>query len=374
MDLEKIPENKESSFGDYAVIGYILANSFQILAITNEKGLFDYIGIQFHKLIGLNFISYYNLNFMKYWSLFKTTLCLNVIYIIGSLIYFKPISLLEKYNLFERFKDYLYFYLVMYGHILFLPILNIFFSILMCSNQIDDNLSSSYLDYDCTIFCYTGYHFNYTLTTIISTFLYIAISIIARPFWSLQQNNLNIKTKSSFTSILSLFQVALVLLSYILKSYNKKIAGFVLSILVFVFSVITIKLKPFNYERGFAYQLISILVTFWCVLLSGAYEFYENKFFLALVMFIGVALLLLVGILVVRKIPEEFLPQKNLEYFKLIEWLFLRRRIYQVPARTSSNTVMTSQAADIKESEPNKINQIFLGKGNSSVQFGDKIG
>ena len=67
------------------------------------------------------------------------------------------------------------------GHIGFMPIFSMLMNIFLCYNAIGNNLTDSYLDQDCTTFCYTSKHKLYAVLSGICIGLYVPAAIYCRP-------------------------------------------------------------------------------------------------------------------------------------------------------------------------------------------------
>lgn len=288
----------------------MLLQVLQILALGSNK-VFEFFNIEFHKLIGLNLISFFNLESSKFWKIIDIYLYLKYLYIFFFLITIKTKqTIFQSHYFLSKLKDLIDIFLPLIGHFLFIPLISSLLNIFSCSNAIGDYLENSYLDRDCNVFCYKGIHLTYSYICSIGLFFYIIISVLNRPYWDIQQVSLNIRTKTEYYSIQSIFQITVVIINAIFETNQIKYVGFAISINVFIFLLLTFAIKPYNYERGVMIQKVFLVLAFWCFLLQSVFVYAENKIAFASIYFAGIWLFW------------------GLELFCLEKWMmFLRTRI-----------------------------------------------
>ena len=140
-------------------------------------------------------------------------------------------------------------------------------SIFKCESQ-DDSYDLVFSK-DCTKSCYKGKHLLYSISGGLLIIIYLFLSTLLRPYWELQQSHLNIKTKPSFFSYLSIFQYISILCKVTIdKSYNA-LQGYIVSCFILCLIILTLKLKPFNYERLNIFQIMILSIDFWIMIVSS---------------------------------------------------------------------------------------------------------
>ena len=67
------------------------------------------------------------------------------------------------------------------GHFCFISIFSMLMDIFICDNGIGSGLTSSYLNQDCTTFCYMGKHKNYVILATFCITFYLPSAVYSRP-------------------------------------------------------------------------------------------------------------------------------------------------------------------------------------------------
>ena len=147
------------------------------------------------------------------------------------------------------------------GHIGFTPIISMLMNIYLCDYSISSDLNDSYLNKDCTMFCYTETHIIIFVLATLCIAFYLPSAIYCRPMWEITQQSLNLSTSPLYLAFLSIFQVITVILNKTLKSYDQSIHGFTLTGLLLIFLVLTVYLKPYNYQRATIIQCTSLVLS-----------------------------------------------------------------------------------------------------------------
>lgn len=312
-DLYQIEKGREASLSDYSIIFYMFLQSFQILALGSNNGVFKYANIKIHKLIGMNWISLYDLEFFKFWKIINMYLILSYIYILLMLI---PERIRARcfgsVYLLSRFNDLIDISLPIIGHYLFIPVVSSLMSIFSCSNATGDDLIDSYLDRDCNMRCYSESHLRYSYSSGIALFLYVVLSVLYRPDWDMKQVSLSIITKVNYYAVQSVFQVLIVTIQTVFDMYSLIYSGVINGIIIILFFLYTIKSKPYNYERGYLVQKYFLMLTSWCVLLASFFDIVRNKTIFVAFYFSIIGLFVIFGIYSFYRIEDSFSsPQKS---------------------------------------------------------------
>jgi hypothetical protein len=198
-------------------------------------------------------------------------------------------------------------------------------NIYICTEGISDNLTDSFLHQDCSTFCYTGVHLKYVIASTIVIFVYLPIAIFCRPLWEIKQTFLNVKTKPIYLSILSIFQVVFVILNKTLKIYDQTIHGIVLILLLILLLVITIIMNPYNYRRATISQYTSLILSIWAILTSTIFRNYSIIVAWAIVEFTGILLLLIIGMIFMKKSTPLLYSEKGIKISTLFLFQFLKK-------------------------------------------------
>ena len=143
-------------------------------------------------------------------------------------------------------------------HFGLLPIFSMLMNVFLCEKGIGNSLTDSFLNQDCTSFCYKGNHLTNAILTGLCLLIYLPTAIYFRPYWEISHDFLHLSTKSYYLSVLSVFQVIIVILGKTLKPYNQGIHGCIVCLIILSLICFTIYSKPYNYKRAYVMQCISL--------------------------------------------------------------------------------------------------------------------
>ena len=204
-----------------------------------------------------------------------------------------------------------------------MPITYMLLSIYKCEQSTGDSLTDSYFYRDCSQYCYKQKHLVYLIAGSISIVLYLIISTFYRPYWQLKRN-LNIETKSSFFSFMSLFQMALILVKINVEVYSEVVQGYLECAVILIMIGIAMKVKPFNFERSNVLLIIILSVDCWIILVSTtSIVFYFYDFFGIMIAF-GFIFIASFGFKEYHKHPGIFLSDHNEIIPDLIKFQFAK--------------------------------------------------
>ena len=292
-EFHLLSEQRIITFSDMMYLSYFLFQFFQIITMGPDQDSYVFLAGNIHELIAINIDLYLNLTFTKFWILFYTITLFTIVCGIKN----------EKSACTERLIFLAEMPMPIFGHICFLSLLSMLMNIYQCDNGIGNNLTDSYLNQDCTTFCYTGAHQTYVILGSLCISLFIPLAIYSRPHWETAQRSLNLKTKPSYLAILSVFQVTLVIFNKTIKPLSQIIHGFLSTALTILFLYYTIKARPFNYQRTQALQSFSLILSIWGLFTATIFRFQSNLTMWTSVEFIGFLIILVIGFLVMRKYP-----------------------------------------------------------------------
>lgn len=252
---------QEISFSDMLYIFNFFSQFIQLLSLGPEQDSLYYLFNNFHETVALDVMKYLDLKYNNFWIailiLFTITL--------AWLLVFLSIFICKAYviNETEIFRNTL---IPVFTDICFLPIFSMLLQVYVCKQGIGDDLRSSFLENDCYKFCYQGWHLIACVLSGICILVHITTVIYLRPLVEYMQSSLHLCTKSSYLSILSVFQVTVVILSKILKIYSSYAQAGGLCGAILILIVITACMQPYNTKRTYFFQLISLAMAFWGLL------------------------------------------------------------------------------------------------------------
>ena len=210
------------------------------------------------------------------------------------------------------------------GHFGFMPILSMLMNVFLCEKGIGNNLTDSFLNQDCTSFCYKGNHLTNAILTGLCLLIYLPTAIYFRPYWEVSHEFLHFRTKSYYLSVLSMAQVIVVILSKTLKPYDQNIHGSVLCVIILLFIWFTIYSKPYNDKRTEVMQCTSLCLAFWVILIS---TIFRNFGFLDLwfaFQLVGGLLIIGLAYFLIRKLPLLIYTEPGVNISMLFLFQFSR--------------------------------------------------
>lgn len=169
-------------------------------------------------------------------------------------------------------------FLPIYVSFAFLPVISVVFKLLSCPKSIGNDITESYLDGDCSVFCWTGFHLGITIIAIILLMCYIAIAIYCRPLWQRLNEDININTSPSDYMAKSILQMSLILSQSLVKQYNQSLHGVLSGCCVFSYLLYSIKFKPMSYDRCNLWLYISLSMVLWSYTISSLYWISTYKY------------------------------------------------------------------------------------------------
>jgi hypothetical protein len=139
------------------------------------------------------------------------------------------------------------FFLFSAGNWLFIPLLTVLLNVYMCSRGVDSELSAAFLDLDCAVDCWTGFHTNYIVANSVLLVAYIPAAVLGRlvvlgPEWHVKEQPRHILVKS-------IIEMGLVALSVLLKSNQTTIHAALHMCLVTFYAFLHVVMKAYNYDR-----------------------------------------------------------------------------------------------------------------------------
>ena len=156
-------------------------------------------------------------------------------------------------------------YLPFYGNTMFLPALALLLDAFVCDHQAQ---GKSYVWRDCYMQCWGSEHRPYIIMSVIAILLYEPVAVFSRPLWQQAKTGLNIKIKPFFLLFKTCMQILLIAVGKSLQSITPLGHGVVFSILISAFTLVTYRLKPFNYNRCNLWEFSSLLAVSYMSILA----------------------------------------------------------------------------------------------------------
>ena len=306
-EIDSIPENVNLSNHDVYHYGFLILQFLQLLALEPSKGLLTRTTEKLNLQLGFDFIDGFSLMNENYWKFYLILLCFVGIYDVLTIILVMAdkfyLRLIKSCSLGNIFIEYI---LPIAGHLLFMPIILMLLSIFRCEIENDNENSEFAFSQDCSKLCYKENHLIYMVIGSIFLIIYLTLSSYLRPYWELKQSHLNIKTKVSFLSCLSIFQLLSVLIKVILNTSNELLQSIFLSCLIFFFIISTFIIKPFNYERLNIALLMILITNLWILIITSSELALGYESEMLILMICGIFFVIIAGLKVQSKYPKRF--------------------------------------------------------------------
>ena len=349
IELEK---NQEMNLSDYFYLLFFVFEFFEFTSLGPKNGIFSITFNKIQFLLAMDFYNYFDFTFEKFWMLYTMILSVAYIFLLLSLLVFLiRTELFEKFYITNKVKDFSDRALPFIGHIGFLPLISLLMNILTCEEGIGEDLEESFLERDCSQFCYKGRHKEFFIAGIIASAGFLSIGCFLRPYWEINQYTLNLSTRSWYLSVLSVVQFLCVVCKNTLKAYSEAASGFIISAIIALLLIITAIKKPYNYSRVVVYQIISLAMALWALLLSSIYVLTSGIFILIPILFIGLLVIFIFGFFISLKHPKLFISKETISIPGLIRFQFTGKLEY---IRANSISIVEEMRSLDRKGEKNK--------------------
>ena len=349
--FEQLNEIQIISFADMWFFLYFPIQFFQFITMGPDQDSYKYALQNFQVLISLDFNLYFNVTFEKFWMVFYAILIFSVIWIILCILHLlNCTSRLNNFYLCRKIEDISIIIVPVFGHMGFLSIFSMLMNIYLCNQQIDNSLTKSFLQNDCTKFCYTDYHQILVGITTIVISIYLSIIIISRSYLEAFQPTLHLQTKEIYLYTLTIFQILLVILNKTLKTANQTTHGIVCTLLLSIFLVYTILLKPYNYQRANISQYISLSASIWAIGTSAIFRNYSMIQIWVIIEFFGIIFILIIGMMRLKKANNFLIFEKGINISEL--FFFQCFKIRDKYEKDLSYIVVSSNEQKYREASP----------------------
>ena len=323
--FKELTERQIISFSDRAFYVYFLFQFMQILALGPDQEAIKRISIRIGLILSFDFDQFYNLNQNEFWILFYSIFGFSVFWVFTCLVVVFEVDI--KYQdlwVCKQFSVLANLTFPLIGTILFLPIFSMLMNLFLCSESVGDSLTDTFMDHDCYVYCYKGKHKALAAVTIVLIFFHLALGIYRKPLWELTQDSLSIRTKPSYISALSVFQVILVILNKTMKVHSQFVHGCACTIFVFIFLLYSILAKPYNHKPAFTLQIGSLAMSFWGLLISTLFMKFGGFTSFIITQFSGFALIATVFFILFIRAPTHLYSTKDINIAALFIFQFCK--------------------------------------------------
>ena len=326
VPVERMVSQVYPTYYDHLFMMYFLAECLQIMALQPRSSLYVKMTGTITYTLGLDLISTFNFKFEEFWGFLNILLVVSAGFAVFTVFVVAFKGILKKKFYFLGIFDFLaQSILPVLGHIGFLPTFKMIFSIYQCEEGVSDDLFESFFYRDCSEFCYKDKHKFYAIVSSLTLLVYLATAVYCRPYWERTQVNLRIRTKASYLSTLSVFQVVLVLIKINAEIYSEIISGFAISAVLLCMIIVTLVAKPYSYERAIFLHALVLFLNFWSYLCGSLCLLLGFDYWFSLILYSGLVLWIMLGLGIASKLPTRFVADHTNAVSVLIRFQFSKK-------------------------------------------------
>ncbi|OMJ86676.1 hypothetical protein SteCoe_11760 [Stentor coeruleus] len=339
--INPLIQEKTPTISDFIFISNLYFWFFQFLSLSPKNTYFDNIFKDILALLSLNFMNFLDKNSYNFW----VSICIAK----GFCIFWTVICVLVSNNLHFIFIKYLSCDKILdlspkllpyFADLSLIPILTILLQLFICKESIGNNLTDSFLNNDCTKFCYETYHLKMAIGTAITIIFFIISITLYRIMWEKSQISLNLETNSLYLSFLSFIQVSVVVIKINLEIYSEIYAGISVCVCILVLLLIGLKINAFNYNRLNKIWNMLLMISLCHCIISTLFLKINSFLFWTVCECLSIGSVLLIGSFYIKKAPCLLKSEKNVKISKL--FLFQFGKVEQKYAFEDSEIRMNS--------------------------------
>lgn len=200
-------------------------------------------------------------------------------------------------------------YLPFFGNTMFLP-----FSALMLDAFICDHSAqgSDFVWRDCYMQCWGSDHIPYIILASLAIIVYEPVAVFIRPLWQQASTGLNLKIRPFFLLFKTCMQILLIAFGKSLQGISPLAHGVIFTVLFITFVAVTIKVKPFNYNRCNLWEISSLIaVTYMSILATISYNVSPESIAWFIALIVGWLIIATITMFIQRKYMPDLLISPN---------------------------------------------------------------
>ena len=323
-EIKMIDQPVPEKFGDFIVMGVILIDSLQTIGMGPDLVPLIFGAETLPDAISLNLSNIINFSKDVYWMGLYITLIVVLTWFLFAIIIIGRLGESYNFKLFKVANKLGINFIPVVADVLFLPVISICLFIFDCDKSIGNDLTDSYMNKDCYTFCWKGSHLTYVILASLALSVYIPICVFLRPLWQELEPDVNIHTSTVTYIGKATCQIAIVVLNRTVKKSHESLLGLSMIGVYFLFTIILLKFKPFNYARANMWKLISHIAICWILLWASVYWYSRVMPYLwTTIIVIGWAGLAVFGILYQKRhYPSLLISEKQLDISALVKFTF----------------------------------------------------
>ena len=321
-EMPMLQQLSKERFGDYLVQAVIVIDMFQLLAMGPDQYPIILGVSKLNDAFSVALTNLLTFTRSVFWIGVYVALGVVAFWIYLLIVIFGRVDEKTKLNFFKVSAYVGQTMMPIIGDALFLPIIGILALVFDCSNGTGASLSEAYIESDCYTQCWYGQHLIFALVSIAALLVYIPTSILCRPLWQELEQEVTIKTNTSFYMVKGIVQVSLIILNRAIKNTSPPLHGGLVAGVLLGFALFTARVKPHNYERANLWRLLSIMIACWSIFMATGYWIVnEYQYLWTFLYFFGWVLAIIFGlVLQKRRYPSLLYSEKAIPISDLFKF------------------------------------------------------
>lgn len=353
--LKLLDSQSPEKFGDSIVMIIIFIDLLQMISMGPDLSPLISSLLRFPDAVALNLSNIIVFNKEVYWTVLYLILLLMLICSMLSIIIICRYG--ERYDCqFLKLANKIGIASIpLITEALFLPILSISFFIFDCQDGTGNALTDAFMNKDCYTDCWKSSHLSFAILTSLGLLAYLPFALFLRPLWQELENEVNIHSNSATLIIKGIIQVLVVIFNRTVKKYSEALHGISIIIIFILYSLMMMKVKPYNYLRTVMWKQLSHAALVWSCLNASIYWYtrVEPYVWTSLIV-IGWILIAGLGLVYQKyKYPSLLISEKPLDISALVKFTFSKRvKIESLPIkRMSSVNFVKSMNYEVNDDE-----------------------
>ncbi|CAG9326563.1 unnamed protein product [Blepharisma stoltei] len=258
LEIQEINEPVLQSWKDTLVFITIAIEFCQFVAIAPTFPALESVVQGFSNVFMIDALKVSHSNKQGFWAMLS---CVCALCIIWFLIIISIMSNAEQYiqnsvlcqRIYELMNN---LYLPFIGNTMFLPFMTILLDVFVCDHKAQ---KKAFVWRDCYMNCWGSEHSPYIIISVIAMMCYEPLAAFSRPLWQQAKTGMNIMITPFFLLFKTCAQILLIAIGKSLQGTSVIAHGVVFSILFIAFTIVTYKMKPFNYGRCNLWEMTSLI-------------------------------------------------------------------------------------------------------------------
>jgi hypothetical protein len=233
---------------DVLVLVTVACDYFQFAAVGPDLAGLSHYMMSLSATFGYDMEKLINITHGVYWIVLDCTLALVVVWTLICFLKFTGIDskVAKICGSFQYWSDLL---MPTLGNLLFLPIVSTLTNVFLCFKGTSAALTDSFLNKDCSEYCWRGGHLAYVICSGIGLLCYIPLAVFSRPLWQQLQPNVHVKAQPLALMVKSAVQVVLIVASNTLKQDNPSEHAYIFIAVITLYILFMLRYRQFNYDR-----------------------------------------------------------------------------------------------------------------------------